>query len=319
MLFMSADIEGSTAYKQQTTLTEHGHRLEPFFVFLKEFGDNMNKQRRKVAKATDCTEASMPREPDPWKILGDELIYVVELTNMNEAHFHMRAFKETLEACKAQENFPLPVKGSAWLAGFPVGNVLLPLDQEGSYDYLGASIDLGFRLSKFSTPYRICISADLAALLIGANGIPFEYGYEGRRDLKGILEKIGYPIIWINTGSSELYDLEKKTLGEKECNSKDLKSFCNSFITESKCPRFTPFVNANAVGEFPADFEEGRKATGTFLRRVFDISDEGENSEGKENGEASSDLQESLLARALAVEKETKPKAKKRDRKRTAS
>src|SRR6202012_3960210 len=87
----------------------------------------------------------------------------------------------------------LNVKGTAWLARFPINNLEIILGRDsfsghGSADeiaenfslraqlhdksdpavlraYIGASVDLGFRLRAFSTPRKTGVSADLVWML----------------------------------------------------------------------------------------------------------------------------------------------------------
>jgi hypothetical protein len=274
MLFMSVDLVGSTAYKQSPAAENESKqsegRLRPFFTFLAEFAEQMNEQRRLVANELNC---NLPPEPSIWKILGDELIFVTELKHGRDAQFHLRALKRTAEYRNKQEIFPMKVKASAWLAGFPVVNGLLPLEGHDEYDYLGAAIDTGFRLSKFSSPRRMCISVDLAYHLIDAEPGFFEYGYEGRRDLKGMMEQTGYPVIWVDVGHSAHEKSEAKLMGKQKCDPHELKQFCTDFITEVGMPKYLPFIFGENTP--PPGYDEEVQKTRAFLLKFFSIVDDG--------------------------------------------
>src|SRR6185312_14879048 len=98
---MSADLEGSTAYKQQPGRSSDHEILKPFFVFLKEFGGEMDEQRRKLG--AEMPNHLMPSAPQPWKILGDELIYFVELERPGDADLHIMAFQGALQKINSEE------------------------------------------------------------------------------------------------------------------------------------------------------------------------------------------------------------------------
>ena len=88
-------------------------------------------------------------------------------------------------------NSSLRVKGTAWVAGFPVRNIELYIpknmhknkaEPECVRDFLGPSIDLGFRLSKKASEARLILSPSLAYLIASAaierEGFPV---FQGRR------------------------------------------------------------------------------------------------------------------------------------------
>lgn len=58
----------------------------------------------------------------PWKYLGDELIYSIAVSNPEEASSHTKRFLRTIRRAdtKLAEGHRLRLKGTAWVAGFPV-------------------------------------------------------------------------------------------------------------------------------------------------------------------------------------------------------
>jgi hypothetical protein len=105
-----------------------------------------------------------------WKTLGDEILFYKEvhsstdiLLAANKATYAINKFNRE----RADEK--MKCKGTIWGAGFPVTNraIYEKLDKEPPHcppkiDFVGPSIDLGFRLSKFSTQMKMVVSFRLA-------------------------------------------------------------------------------------------------------------------------------------------------------------
>ena len=244
---MSIDAIGSTALK--TALADAGHSAaewaSAFNAFLPEVAVIY---REKFSDATDryceictrrCVSSNKPKkgkqpksqvqQPHPrastkvWKYIGDEVVLVADLTcKSRQAALHVLALAETIEYFndKFSKNdklhHKLSFKGTAWVAAFPVTNIELNFetDKEGQTikDYLGPSIDLGFRLSKLASDDRLVISASLAYLIVSALAFDVEYKGEkepslplcfgGTADIKGV--KGGkHPLIWFSVKNSE--------------------------------------------------------------------------------------------------------------------
>lgn len=274
LLFLSADIEGSSRLKQQGGSEPYKTWLPPLFGFLKEFGEDFTTERARLAETWKQLE---PEAPTIWKILGDELVYFVELRHRSEAAFHVQAFADTVSRrnIKSSEKAQaLRLKASAWLGGFPVDNTLIPLE-DGSSDYLGAAIDLGFRLARFANPRMMVVSVDLAWLLLSVRK-DFKIYYEGRRALKGILEDEGYPILLVDTGGSDLQRQEDQLAKRNACESGTLLEFCRLFVERSGHPRHLPFIQGDQeFSQPPADYEKQLKAVEGFLRAdLFIVTEE---------------------------------------------
>lgn len=163
-----------------------------------------------------------------WKLLGDELIYSFEIKSRQQLHSYVSNFLEVLQETDKtdiQEKRSTRIKGSGWVAGFPVRNrvVALPapqlycMDQNGNYclndyprlDYLGPEMDAGFRIGKFAHPGLMVVSFELADLLGQAETRDQVKGaIVGWEVLKGVWREKHYPIIWITGKESpdEHYD-----------------------------------------------------------------------------------------------------------------
>ena len=264
LLFLSVDVEGSTRLKQQSGTESYQKWLPPLFAFLKEFGEDFTAIRAQVAQELSQNE---PEAPEVWKMLGDELVYVVELHHRSEAAFHLRAFSRTLSKRNADalRKQGLQLKGSAWLGGFPVGNALIPLEG-GAFDYLGASIDVGFRLTRFASSRMVSLAVDLVWLLLSFQR-DFRIYYGGRKPLKGVMEDEGYPVLLFDTGATPLQEQEDKLARRQPSDAEQLLTFCEAFIRQHGQPRHLPFIAEDpSFSARPPDYDAERERVTGFLR-----------------------------------------------------
>jgi hypothetical protein len=134
----------------------------------------------------------------------------------------------------------LNFKGTAWIAGFPATNIELDLSrtkEQSEKDFLGPSMDLGFRISEFASKDRLIISASLAYFIAcescrkKRNTIiknPISLCFGGMVEVKGV-KRGEHPLIWysvMNTKESKLCFVEhKKLLNYFEKNHFDLDIF----------------------------------------------------------------------------------------------
>ena len=140
--------------------------------------------------------------PQLWKSAGDELIYLKVLTDHREALACVLCWKRTIEEYRVQlkKQYPaLDLKSTSWVAGFPITNadivfsknIILesirddddavytnlyllheyfkkPDDKNLTKDFIGPSIDTGFRLCASSNPRKFVVSVELALMLVHA-------------------------------------------------------------------------------------------------------------------------------------------------------
>ncbi len=215
-LFFSADIVGSTAYKQPLDIENDNPATHgAWFDKVQSFYSNANEKfSTNFSRYKTYLDTNMPsgvelagRSPRVWKTLGDEIIFWKEITSSFQIWVALAAWLLTIKDVRVrlkQDNnladgpkkspyLNLDVKGSVWLAEFPVRNKVIidssglagPLDRqtiltnfynyglEGSpvdtilpkVDFVGAGIDVGFRVSSLSSANRMPISLDVAYLL----------------------------------------------------------------------------------------------------------------------------------------------------------
>ncbi len=258
-LFLSADMIGSTAFKQNSR-GETGPMVwrETVLEFLMDVPEELNEA---------CRALGTPNLPELYKGIGDELVFVVTLEkDYREAALYIAAFANTLKLFMSDED-RCSVKGAAWLASFPVANMELDVEKritthsEGKkqevlvnvLEYIGPQMDIGFRAAKFSTSMKLAMTLDLALLLITAKlegysaATSMRFCYDGREPLKGVLAERPYPLVSILIeGSEELTELRLLGTLPRESSSvedlTDLAALCRKFIKANSPQQFLPYL-----------------------------------------------------------------------------
>jgi hypothetical protein len=167
-----------------------------------------------AARDSKYHELVMNHELSPWKALGDELIYSIKVRNRKEIFDLSTSFLAALRRIdhKLRDKNHIRLKGTAWVAGFPIRNrkVTMPLPalymkvdgKEIPYpypqtDFLGPDIDAGFRISKFAWPGFLTISVELAEFLGQYESQDqMRIIFIGWEKLKGVWQDRPYPIFW---------------------------------------------------------------------------------------------------------------------------
>ncbi|MDB5452856.1 MAG: hypothetical protein JWO33_1434 [Caulobacteraceae bacterium] len=260
-LFLSADLVGSTQFKQ----SRQAWRPE-ILSFYRNFDYVLHSQSQKFSESL---ESPVPA-PEFWKSNGDELLYTWALENLADAHSILHIWLAALEeyrASGAHAQHHLHLKSTAWIGLFPIPNsevffrrgaaqarsrsddihdsALVQSEirdewysggaAEITKEYVGPSIDTGFRLTSWATPGRLIISVDLAFLLTsshpkGVAPLPLRMG--GKDRLKGVIDDAPYPAIWIA--------LDERNAGhdgvrgrELTVNPSEIKSACEAIIEQN--------------------------------------------------------------------------------------
>ncbi|WP_153468818.1 hypothetical protein [Komagataeibacter medellinensis] len=286
-LFLSADIVGSTSLKQTRmnvgAYDRHARQGPHWFSAIQGF--YFEATQAFISEWTSRRDASANGErlygepPVFWKSVGDEVLFTKILTDYQqlattlhcwiEAAVRMRTFLKA-------ENPALDVKCTAWTAGFPflnrevvLGNLKNGGDQIEDYyiasgellneyyrgkggkpvsiDYIGPSIDTGFRITSFSSGRKMVLSIDAVYLLSMTNFdgeiARIDLRYEGSFPLKGVIGGAGYPIFWINMGAQDSLGVKEDRLkDERPCNREDIKEYCDAFYREHAHFLFRPFI-----------------------------------------------------------------------------
>jgi len=292
---------------------------EPWFSPIAEFYREVERFfSSEWRRYTDIVAAKhgWPTGPSPelWKSAGDELIYTKELADHREAlcciQAWIRAVNHYRESFKTR--FPsLDLKCTAWLAGFPVNNAEIvlrsslgnmradtddddavfsnlrllqkhytdPADNSLKRDYIGPSIDIGFRLSELATARKLVVSVDLALMLVSALRVqpkdfgypPVKFYYDGRSILKGVFGGTPYPIFWLDMQPEDELNVAEDKLSRVEAIDSDrVKEFCEVFISKHGKYVIVPFIKDNPdpfFAEVPPYHRERMDRLRTFWER----------------------------------------------------
>lgn len=199
--------------------------IESFYKdFHQEFVTQVDKVRGEMQLATGPSNF----EVEPWKAVGDELIYVFEVQSRRQLHWLVIAFLAALRTNDGSllehdgkpERHGLRLKGSAWVAGFPVRNRLVTLPGKGgaNHDFLGPEVDAGFRIGKCTRPGMLVVSMEVAEFLaeIPTTMRPMTGMIVGWEKLKGVWEDRHYPVIWVDFPVGHLPELESEEFDDWE-------------------------------------------------------------------------------------------------------
>jgi hypothetical protein len=275
-LFLSVDLVGSTPYKQSRQIWR-----PEILSFYRNFDYILQAQYRAFSEGRDNLPA-----PEFWKSNGDELLYACELQDLNHAHAVMHVWLAALNeyrALDAGDAVHLDVKSTAWIGLFPVPNsevffrrgmtqqpldnvndaILVQADIRDEWyskrtshlitrDFVGPSIDTGFRLTSWASPDRLIVSVDLAFLLTGAyaKGIgPLRLHLSGKDKLRGVIDNQPYPTIWIPVGSRNRLDSNERRRGEISTDRTTIRSYCEATI-EQNYKSITPLSLAGGYEDF---------------------------------------------------------------------
>lgn len=299
-LFLSVDIVGSTHYKQRDKDAHAQNWLSLFLSFYGEFpsrfGEEIDKQKEGDGHHQDFDTVRL------WKSLGDELIFTVVLRDRHQAGIYLKAFASALRSAATNWHTnsdpalnDLHLKGSAWLAGFPVGNAEIPMaiqvDERSmdSRDYIGPMIDTGFRIKEHSSPRRLVVSLELAYLLLSAGTTGLQFFYEGEPALKGVMRGIPYPVIWLEFDhlpadrKTALNHLRDKVSGREAVNTGHLKDYLKAWLEEHKLCLGKPFIRGDEFADLKAgpDYDQQLNNTINELRGVFVFVEDQEDTGGQ--------------------------------------
>ncbi|MDB5425968.1 MAG: hypothetical protein JWQ29_3384 [Phenylobacterium sp.] len=232
-LFLSVDMVGSTPLKQSQ------QAWRPSILnFYRDFDHAVYSAYRGF---NERSNRILPA-PEFWKSNGDELLYTCDLLTLDQVHdtinvwlSALHTYRESMETITIRAE-RLDVKSTAWIGLFPAPNAEVFFRRGGAQfradllddaqllqselrdewyanrnhhditrDFVGPSIDTGFRLTSWATPRRFIISVDLAFLLTSSYAEvaePLPLHVSGRHKLKGIIDDEPYPMIWIPVGGA---------------------------------------------------------------------------------------------------------------------
>jgi hypothetical protein len=254
-LFLSVDLVGSTALKQSH------HAWRPAIMnFYREFDHAVCAQFKAFNKGRN----RISPVPEFWKSNGDELLYICELTSLEQAHNTVQEWLAALHAYRSTlETGQLDIKSTGWIGLFPIPNAevffrrgegqmraearndaLLTQSEirdqwyagkdrhEITRDFVGPSIDTGFRLTAWARPQRFIMSVDLAFLLTSQSSVtsdPLPLHFSGREKLKGVIDGEPYPCIWLPVGGQKA----DFSVGREMADPMHLRAYCEVIIEQN--------------------------------------------------------------------------------------
>ena len=240
-LFLSADLAGSTAFKQNSSAAT-------WQLFFRSFYDQLPTYVDKEF-ALDAHRLAL------WKTVGDEIVFSAELKSAGDAGRLIAAFQRGGARYRKEITNPpreLDLKCAGWTAGFPLGNLEVLLKGAGGLvDYIGPGMDIGFRLVKEASPRRLMLSVELAYILSLAD-FPDPAIRVGRSvELKGVGKGHRYPALWLDCfsgypcGGWDRLEMEEELLRgvpRKPAGQAELHAFCRTWLATIGDPFMLPFI-----------------------------------------------------------------------------
>lgn len=261
-LFFSADLVDATRYKQSRNIWR-----PEILNFYRDFDFILQSEHHAFAEAHQPLLAA----PEFWKSNGDELLYVWELESPSQAHALMYIWLAALERYRAtsvEDAQHLDVKSTAWIGLFPAPNSEIffrrrnfgPEDQSArdplivqaeirdewyaypygatiTREFVGPSIDTGFRLTAWAAPSRMILSVDLAFLLMGTQtpGIgQLRLNLSGCAPLKGVADDQPYPRLWVPVGGRAQGEEERPgRAAPAVTDQRTIRAFCEAIIEQN--------------------------------------------------------------------------------------
>jgi len=292
-LFLSVDLAGSTAYKYNKEAEGENPLawVKAFEEFYRIFPETLEESYRSAAKEPRqlAAEEITAGCPQFWKRVGDEILFCCRIYSLCHLGLCLDAFIRTLQeyASRVKAN-NLSVKGNAWVASFPLPNVVFRLEneQESDYllderaerevdarphlfDFLGKEIDAGFRIAVNSSPDEMTVSPALAYLLCEAVGLKSVTRYsrpirlKEMQAFKGVAENEPYPVLVLDAGcdaaKKQLKQLERRLLAiPDQADNEILRRYLKEYLKEHQIqvPKLPFYYGADTYSEpgFYRDF-----------------------------------------------------------------
>lgn len=170
-----------------------------------------------------------------WKYSGDEILFFINIKNENEVPASIFAFERLLnEWYDPTDVKQIHLKGCAWIGQFPFIDRRLSIkqsdtDQNSKLDFIGPSIDCGFRLGKYASRNQIVLSVEIVDLCRVCTDFSLNLYYLKSENLKGVLGTLKYPI-FVLVLSKANKSLEEQHLLHA-CHATDLKVFIDDYYT----------------------------------------------------------------------------------------
>lgn len=216
-LFLSADIIESTQLKYSKKNIKNQHYW--YNCFLRFYEDFPVQLENRINSLLKDFHLRTRIKPIIWKYIGDELLFYIKIQRENEVPCVITAFERTLSEWYANtENKFTKLKGCAWIGQFPFIDRRIVIENK-KLDFLGTSIDCGFRLGKYASNNLIILSIEVVDLCLKCDISKLDIVYIKTEKLKGVLNGFNYPIfalIFTKIKSDEHKYLYQKDAGNIE-------------------------------------------------------------------------------------------------------
>jgi hypothetical protein len=261
-LFLSADIAGSTAYKQKKMSAEPIEWPSIFIRFFQGLPGTFRNELAEVEAGIKLKSSNFQPAEDAqmWKAIGDELVIWQEVTDESQVAASVIAWSQAIQQFRrGLKEESLDVKGAAWLGSFPDPNreIAIPKTIKAAtdpgqpvsaneinlqkddhiLDFIGPHIDAGFRLAARSSPRRMYISMDVAQVLasVPEDHLPsVSMFYEGAGELKGVQGGRPYPFFWLDCDPGDGFaKAEDALLGRKKVDYKNVRELVENAFKPS--------------------------------------------------------------------------------------
>ena len=291
-LFHSVDLIGSSVYKaKKRERNDDVEWCNTFGEFYQDFPKKLLGQYNELLDYLDSDDVDKSSFPKPkiWKILGDEILFYTDITHEKQILIHIIALKKALiEYNDLLDQKKIPIvrcKGTTWLAGFPVNNI--EIDSSGYKDFIGPSVDAGFRLTQFASQRKLVISID-ALLMFSTAMRDFETNetnetkgrkitnenlirFDGKFELKGVYNNDPYPIFWLDA-YPETFEKEDEWMGiGKNCDYLDAMQYSERYIKNNEY-MIRPFIAEATDSKFsviPNEMKVRRENSSKFRKKVI--------------------------------------------------
>lgn len=203
VMFLSADVVGSTAFKANT-VGQDGQALwlEAFETLFRELPlIFIGKLAEYFFDEDDLPQSGV------WKVMGDEVVFAVLPESLGHAQRVAAAFCDAVASYdqRVAQRWPLRIRGCCWGAEIGERNRAIEIPEmfggsERPYvDFLGPDIDIGFRLSGYSRPGELILSPNLAeAFAVQNEQHGLDYHYVGEAPLKGVCGGEPFPLVLVS-------------------------------------------------------------------------------------------------------------------------
>ncbi|MBO4705341.1 MAG: hypothetical protein J5647_06360 [Spirochaetaceae bacterium] len=242
-LFLSVDIIDSTKKKYN----QDGYNqdwTQCFYSFFKEFPEIFNALLVGSASSIKQKDCSFDKDIviNPWKYAGDEILFYICINQKRQVPCIVRAFKQALIEWKNQQDKKkngsklgkTEIKGCIWTGQFPFIDKRFTYYEESERivktDFIGPSIDCGFRLGKYASDRGIIISIEVMDFCRQDSDLYNSFFFYKSETLKGV-GNMEYPIFNLLLDDKYRNTIEKHII---QSTQSQLESFLNSYYEENE-------------------------------------------------------------------------------------